>query len=31
LLFHRLAQQAIAIEPMPYSLIISAARTAKND
>ena len=24
LLFHRLAQQAVAIEPMPYSLIIGA-------
>ncbi len=31
LLFHRLAQQAVAIEPMPYSLIIGAARAAKND
>ncbi len=31
LLFHGLAQQAVAIEPMPYSLIIAAARAAKND
>lgn len=31
LLFHRLAQQAVAIEPMPYSLIISAIRAANND
>ncbi len=31
LLFHRLAQQAVAIEPMPYSLIIGAIRADKND
>ena len=31
LLFHRLAQQAVAIEPMPYRLIIGAVRAAKND
>jgi transposase-like protein len=31
LLFHRLAQQAVAIEPMPYSLIIGADRAANND
>ncbi len=31
LLFHRLAQQAVAIEPMPYRLIIGATRAAKND
>ncbi len=31
LLFHRLAQHAIAIETMPNSLIITAAGTPKND
>ncbi len=31
LLFQRLAQQAVVIEPRPYSLIIAAARAAKND
>ena len=30
LLFHRLAQQAVAIEPIPSSLITGGARTAKN-
>ncbi len=30
-LFHRLARQAVAIEAMPDSLIIAAARAAKND
>ena len=31
LLFHRLAQQAVAIEPTPYNSIIGANRAAKND
>jgi hypothetical protein len=31
LLFHRLAQQPVAIKPMPYSLIIGTVRAAKND
>ena len=31
LLFHRLAQQAVAIEPTSYNSIIGANRAAKND